>query len=33
MTVHRKLMEARVRLLNTELKKSGLNKFAFLQVL
>jgi len=28
MTVHRKLMEARVRLLNTELKKSGLNKFA-----
>lgn len=26
--VHRKLMEARVRLLNTELKKSGVNKFA-----
>jgi len=28
MTVHRKLMEARVRLQSTELKKSGLNKFA-----
>jgi len=28
MTVHRKLMEARVRLQATELKKSGLNKFA-----
>ena len=28
MSVHRKLMEARVRLSETELKKSGLNKFA-----
>lgn len=28
MTVHRKLMEARVRLQSTELKKSGINKFA-----
>jgi len=28
MSVHRKLMAARVRLLDTELKKSGLNKFA-----
>lgn len=28
MTVHRKLMEARIRLQSTELKKSGLNKFA-----
>ena len=28
MTVHRKLMEARVRLQSIELKKSGLNKFA-----
>lgn len=28
MSVHRKLMGARVRLLETELKKSGLNKFA-----
>ena len=28
MTVHRKLMEARVRLQSTELKKSGMNKFA-----
>ena len=28
MTVHRKLMEARIRLQSTELKKSGVNKFA-----
>lgn len=28
MSVHRKLMEARVQLQNTDLKKSGLNKFA-----
>ena len=28
MTVHKKLMQARVKLQGTEMKKSGLNKFA-----
>lgn len=31
MSVHKKLIEARVKLLNTPLKKSGLNKFAGFQ--